>query len=500
MRKKYVGCGVWLLLACLLYFFENNTGTRIVLLCSLLLPAVPVIRRVLFGPDEAPERSRAFPQTVRSFADREEDDPGGVRVYQPGDPVNRIHWKLSAKRDELLVREQAECSSAEEAVETEAGMIPGQEVPGKARSGNRLLLPVLTAVLSLLLLLILPSARLGAEALLNRLYDASEAVNAYAYEHFDVPAGQPMAFAVFLLAAAAFSLSGMAVLSGRRWPVLCLMAGIVLFQVYFGLAFPAWVNVPLFAFFALRMLRRPLRGETVRSVLAGILLLSLAVLILWPGVDAPTEAASEAARDRLSRMAQSLTGAVQEAPADEKETRHVHTQSLTAGNQEARADREYRLVTLEEEQISMPHWVNYLRIALLLISAVAVVVLPFAPFLWLNRRRKKILESRKVFQSENVSEAIVAVFRQITAWLEAAGNGGGNLPYAQWDADLSAGYAERFAQCERLFEEAAYSTHEMREEQRQQVLELLKETERVLWQRANRKQRLRLRYRENLWV
>ena len=40
----------------------------------------------------------------------------------------------------------------------------------------------------------------------------------------------------------------------------------------------------------------------------------------------------------------------------------------------------------------------------------------------------------------------------------------------------------------------------MREEQRQQVLELLKETERVLWQRADRKQRLRLRYRENLWL
>ena len=48
MKKQYVGFAVWLLLACLLYFFENNTGTRIVLACTLLLPFIPMIRRSLF--------------------------------------------------------------------------------------------------------------------------------------------------------------------------------------------------------------------------------------------------------------------------------------------------------------------------------------------------------------------------------------------------------------------------------------------------------------------
>ena len=32
-------------------------------------------------------------------------DLSGIRVYQPGDPVKRIHWKRSAGLDELLVRE-----------------------------------------------------------------------------------------------------------------------------------------------------------------------------------------------------------------------------------------------------------------------------------------------------------------------------------------------------------------------------------------------------------
>ncbi|MBF0136365.1 MAG: DUF58 domain-containing protein [Magnetococcus sp. DMHC-1] len=34
-----------------------------------------------------------------------EDDLADLRLYHPGDPLHKIHWKSSAKRDELLVRE-----------------------------------------------------------------------------------------------------------------------------------------------------------------------------------------------------------------------------------------------------------------------------------------------------------------------------------------------------------------------------------------------------------
>ena len=217
-------------------------------------------------------------------------------------------------------------------------------------------------------------------------------------------------------------------------------------------------------------------------------------------MDAATEAASEAARDRLNQAAQSLAGVIREQPAGENETRHVHTQSLTAGGREAQTDRDYRLVTVEEELISMPFWVNYLRIILLLLLTVVVVVLPFLPFILLDRRRKMALDARKVFESANVSEAVFAIFQHIAAWVEAMGYGEGSAPYASWNVELAPGYAERFALCEKLFEEAAYSTHEMKEEDRQQVLALLSETEQTLQQQADWKQRLRLRYKEFLWV
>ena len=510
--------GLWLLLAFSLYFFENNGGTRIVLAASVLLPLIPAVRRSLFSSDEpasekpvsdqtAFDPAAASPRTedgnVRSLLSREEDEPGEIRAYRPGDPVNRIHWKLSAKRNMLLVRE-TERGAAEEAAQKNIRQTEMLSAP--RRQKKRIFLIGLFIILAALILLWgIPEARRGAQALLNRVFDRSEAVNAYVYERFPVPETQPVVLSALLLALIPAALLGMAVFSGSRLPVFLLMTGCVLFQVYFGVAFPGWINVLLFALFALWMLRRP-RSRAAVCLTAGVIaVLSAAVLLFWPGVDAATETVSEQVRDNLSRMAQSVAGTAAELPAGEHETRHVHTQSLTAGEQEARTGKEYRLVDVEEEQISMPRWVNYLKIALLLLLSAAVVILPFLPFLLVNARRKKAMKAREAFQSENVSEAVCAVFQQVIAWLEATGHGKGNIPYRAWSGQLEEGlwperYAERFGHCAALFEEAAYSNHPLREEERRQALDLLAETEKVLQGSAGWKQKLRLRYRECLWV
>ena len=65
MRKRTLYWLSWVFLAALLYFFENNTGTRIVLACSVLLPAVPEIRRALTGTDE---REKRFLPAEREFS------------------------------------------------------------------------------------------------------------------------------------------------------------------------------------------------------------------------------------------------------------------------------------------------------------------------------------------------------------------------------------------------------------------------------------------------
>ena len=61
-------------------------------------------------------------------------------------------------------------------------------------------------------------------------------------------------------------------------------------------------------------------------------------------------------------------------------------------------------------------------------------------------------------------------------------------------------YDIRFSMCAALVEEAAYSDHTLGEEQRQQALSLLAETEQALMARADRRQKFRLKYRECLWL
>ena len=501
MKKRLIGYLFWLGLAGCLYFFENNTGTRIVLCCTVLLPLIPSFRQLFFSADHA-ETPMPAAVTVKTFSFPEEEQDSEVRTYQPGDPVNRMHWKLSAKRNEWLIRQTGQEERLEDEKKESTISADGE---GTGRKKKRMILFCLAGiVLTLLCLFLIPSANRGAQALCNRLFEASEQKNAYAYDCFPVSPEQPAALAVLLLLLSLALLLGITILSGSRLLALALMTGCAGFQMYFGLAFPDGLSIVLFAAFALFVLKRPWKRRTLWPLILTIVAVSLAVALLCPGVDESMEAASERARDALSLLAQQVTGTAREMPEGENETRRAHTQSLIQGEQEARAEKEYRLETVEEEQISMPRWIDYLKIILLLLAAVALVILPFLPFLWLNARAKKAMEARNAFASENVSEAIYAVFQQIIAWLEAMGCGAGNLPYRDWAQHLPQamppGYDRRFGQCAALFEEAAYSDHALSEDQRQQTLSLLHETEQAMLARAGWKQKLRLKYGECLWT
>lgn len=495
MRKRFIGGVVWLLLAACLYFFENNTGTRIVLLCSLAAFLVPPVRAAFFGADASMGEDRPRRRTVRTFSQMEEEEPGDVRLYQPGDPVRRIHWKLSAKRGELLIRESEAVTDPREEKRT----VPSPEATGKERFRARATwVLIVLALISVALLFLLPQARLGAQALCNRLFAASEAVNAYAYRYYPVPEGQSAALACVLLSLFAGALTGLMILSTSRLLPLGLMAAFTLFQVYFGLALPALILVPLYSLFSVLLMRRPVLRSDLLAFGVLVLVLSLVTALLLPGVDPATERASEAVRDYLSELSQSVTGTVAEAPEGETETRHIHPRSLAEGDQAARTGRTFRLVTALEKQISQPQWVDWLKILLLAVLSSLLLILPFTPFLLLNARRKKVREAEKRFQSEDTAEAVRAVFSRVVQWLDATGRGGGNRLYRDWSQSLSGdfpeGYAERFVRCAMDVEEAAYSSHPLPEEKRAQALELLRETERTLWSAADLKQKFLLKY------
>ncbi len=525
MKKQWIGYAFWLIMAGMLYFFENNTGTRIILIASLLFPLFPFLRSLFFSPDRKAEESPPDPQTVRVFKSEETEDPGDLRPYLPGDPVQRIHWKLSAKRGELLIREtdrgtekhdvrdplqRERVQNSQPTEETVSSTL--QDVLHAARKRflprdhfrlRALWIVAALMVICLLLLFLLPEARRGLMALCNRLFAVSEARNNYAYQYFSVSPDQSTAPAVCLLILLAASLAVLALLLRSRVFVLGIMAVLTLFLCYFGLALPLWLCVPLYAGFAALLMRRPVSVRGLAVFVASCLAVSLLILLVFPGVDTTLENVSEQVRDRLSRMAESLSRDLWESPEEETETRHVHTRSLTEGEQDAAPEKSFRLITREEQQISAPHWVDVLKIILLLLLTAALVILPFLPFLWLNAQKRKARALRGVFESSNISEAVSAIFTRIISWLEATGNGGGNRLYRDWPQSLPdtlpEGYASRFSRCAADYEEAVYSFHPLPEEARHRAMSLLKETEETLWKWADWKLRLRLKWRLCLW-
>ena len=496
MRKRWTGYAAWLLLAACLYFFENNTGTRVILLCSALLPFIPPLRAAFFSADEDDRREVPALTTIRAFTRPEPEDSGEIRQYVPGDPVRRIHWKLSARKDELLVRDTA---ALPEITETEEpGTVRAEPAPAGKRRRTAAAAAAAGIAICAALLLLAPEANRGARELCNRLFAESEAVNSYVYRRFAVPENQGVLFAAALLLCAAALLAALAALLRSRPVLLGIMAACTLFQAYFGLSFPAWANIPLYGLAAAGMLRRPAGRADAAAFGAFVLAAALLTAFLLPGADPATEAASERVRDRLARLEEQLAGTAPETPEGETETRRIHMRSLEYGDGAAETEQEFRLVTEEEEQISEPRRFSWIRAVLLTLAAAAVLTLPFAPFLLLNERKRKAREIREKFASENVGEAVRAIFGQVIRWLEAARCGAGNRLYRDWGGllpdILPEGYPERFARCAADYEEAAYSDHEMPEQKRLDALGLLEETETALWKAAGKKQRFQLKY------
>lgn len=351
---------------------------------------------------------------------------------------------------------------------------------------------------SLSLLFFLPTARLSGMALCNQVFSASEKANAYAYDYFQIPEKQSTAFAWTLASVFVAGYFGMTFALRSRALLLLAAIGAALAQAYFGLSLPAGGNIALFLTLGLGLVLFSVPKKSALPFAAAALLIAFLTAVIWPGVDAATETASESVRDRLALVTRQEERATGENPDSVMETRHVNSRSLLTGEEESPQNRTYRLLTVEEQRISRPRWIDYLKIALLLLLSAAVVALPFVPFLFLNARRKKALEARALFQAENPGEALCTMFRCAAAYLENGCCGGGNRPYSKWpeswQKSLPEEYQKQFIACASLFEEAAYSNHPMTEAEREQMRLFFAETERIFFDEADWKEKLRLRY------
>ena len=361
--------------------------------------------------------------------------------------------------------------------------------------------PLLAAVL----LLALKPARESLKCLCNLVFAASEAVNAYAYDYFEVSDAASPVLALGLLVTAAAGVLLLAYLRGSK--IVPLLAALALAggEIWLGLTPPAAVNVLIFALLALLALPMDtLRGRLV--LLPAIAAVFLSVQLLAPGVRTGLEEASEHVRDRLDPVEQLVSGAdhtpQQEPPQTAREENRLDTETAGEASSDAQNTQGYQHIYEQEREISPPKRTDYLKVAVLTLLILALLTLPFLPFVLFDARRRRALERRAAFEAPDCGKAIRALFLHLTAYLDSCGRGGGNQPFAQWDGTLtrtlSPEYAARFRQAAALFEEAVYSTHTMGEEQRAELRRLLTETEQLLYDGADRKTKFRLKYLECL--
>ena len=356
------------------------------------------------------------------------------------------------------------------------------------------------AVLSLTALLLIPNLRESAKAMCNKLFEISEATNNYVYEYFPVVDGVTPAPALILTGICVICLYLTAVISSSRILALVMAAALCGAQAYFGVPLPLWANIPAFALLGAVFIRNP---SDLLPYGAGVLILALIISLLAPGVHIPTENASEAVRDRLSVMGQQIEENVNHILPETQMTQHknrLNKDKISEDSDIAQSVRDYRHEQEQEQEISLPKRINRLKIIGILLLIIILLTVPFLPFLLLDSHRRKALERRKKFDSEDNAEAIRAIFLHLIAYLESSGKGLGNTPFITWTKKLQMpeDYRPLYERAAILWQEAAYGTRPMSSEQREEMQLYLSETERILYDMTDRKTRFRLKYLECL--
>lgn len=354
---------------------------------------------------------------------------------------------------------------------------------------------LLLAVCALLLLGVVPPAREGAKLLMNDLFALSEAQNAYAYDRFAVAEAASRLPACALLTVFCVGFAAFVACCKSRLPALLTACALAAFQAYFGVSFPAPVNLALFGLLGLKLMTaRSLRHRLTCG--ACVLISALIIGLFFPGVHAETESASEQARDWLSSAAQSLESGL-DTPPDATQTRHENHLSLSAGDGGAQAERDYRLVTRAEQQISSPPWFDLMKTASMMLLILLLLALPFAPFLLLTKRANQARAIREEFDDPDSRKAVCAMFRHVVRYWAACRVVPKGLPFSRLPdaADMPETYAADYRACVHTFLKAAYGNEPISQAERDGVKFLLDETERLLYDGQSAMKQLELKYR-----
>ena len=321
----------------------------------------------------------------------------------------------------------------------------------------------------------------GWALIMDRLYDTAETAQAYVYNRFHVgtlgeehPHRCMHAAAVWgscllgLITAAPPSRS-------RRTVAMAAACFAMLAFAYYGII-PSWACIAVLAAAVIFLMTR---GSLISSltVLLAAVLVFCAVTLIDPGENYGISRADENFRDRFALISSYLDSSNSSLDGlDELEQQMQDQQEQEASESGSEFIAEHR------------------GLIVLAVIALILAALGAAAGIFIQRIRKRQAENRAGLDSSDPKSAIIAMFPYSVKWLQPAGiepmgkSFSSLIPVIR--ADVSDQYADRYENMYFLWEEAAYSNHEMTEEKRSEMDSFLKDTMEMIREKSNLRMRI----------
>lgn len=356
----------------------------------------------------------------------------------------------------------------------------------KKRKKLRTVLMLVCAACCILTLVMVPGCANGLRIWANSLFEASEAKQAYRYVRLELT--RPTSAADIISAAAAVS-AALGCLAGlipeKYLPKAAIAASVCLAAViiYFGIFPAAWAGA--FAAVAVVLafaaaLRLSAAGMLFTAGIAAVIV--CVCFAVAPGEQFGITALNERLRDDFAlhtlRFTNQAQNNLQETEPEEEEP-----------------SEQSQLPT--QRPGSARKVLNWKLLAAILLSITLLLIL-FLPAIWLDKLHRRMEEYQIGIKSANPRTSILASFRYLMRWLSADGFEQNAVPYTQLDlhgARLPEELLARYPQAASVWQEAAYSTHEMTQEQRDIVYIFMRDAIRKIWEGQTRRGKLRLKYR-----
>lgn len=334
----------------------------------------------------------------------------------------------------------------------------------------------------------------GIKTIINNIYSASEACQSYKYNRLDVTGNAEELKKCIYSFLAVICIFYSLLLSAFRikWTAITgtvIISVFMLSSIYFGTLPNGLWSIILIISIAL-LLSREIQNSNTNYIKSSAAILCTAVIIFGcivaaaPGENAKISRVDDDLRDYLAMHTAGYgyqSDSMQNQSSDNSGKGNESSNSNSNGTESEKEKRDIK------------------KVALLIAAVLLIVLLLFAPAVFLDKLNKKRQKNSKGIFSKDNKTKICAMFRYSILWLEAYGVDFENKPYIQsydkLEQKVSKKYADSYNTAVMLWQEAEFSNNNFTAEQCTEMQDFMNSTIQFIWQSSDRKEKLKIKYR-----